>query len=218
MAKRIQNQKEEKRVVSKSRPAVMKMSSYFIATSSSAASSPIASESPELSTALRRRDSRMSVETKLIRRSVDGLMKEQRGRPVTTRRRTSEESDNSEAEVWFYEGEPVVHNPKVWEKPLAHGVSSSVDQESEKNTEATWYNCLQLSIPKNQFTNAVFSWVFYIYGKYHDESTGDLNVHLDIWRMFLYSTLQALIFIGKQVRVISSIIHGRRIWRNHLVT
>ena len=32
MAKRIQNQKEEERVVSKSRPAVMNMSSYFIAT------------------------------------------------------------------------------------------------------------------------------------------------------------------------------------------
>ena len=46
MAKRIQNQKEEERVVSKSRPAVMNMSSYFIATSSSAASSPLASTVP----------------------------------------------------------------------------------------------------------------------------------------------------------------------------
>ena len=45
MAKRIQNQKEEERVVSMSRPAVMNTSSYFIATSSSAASSPIASKS-----------------------------------------------------------------------------------------------------------------------------------------------------------------------------
>ena len=50
MAKRIQNQKEEERVVSKSRPAVMNMSSYFIATSSSAASSPIASKSPAMPT------------------------------------------------------------------------------------------------------------------------------------------------------------------------
>ena len=46
MAKRIQNQKEEESVVSKSRPAVMNMSSCSIATSSSVASSPIASESP----------------------------------------------------------------------------------------------------------------------------------------------------------------------------
>ena len=44
MAKRIRDQKEEERVVSKSRPAVMNMFS-FIATSSSTASSPIASTS-----------------------------------------------------------------------------------------------------------------------------------------------------------------------------
>ena len=44
VAKGIQNETEEGRVVSKSRPAVMKISSYFIATSSSGASSPIASK------------------------------------------------------------------------------------------------------------------------------------------------------------------------------
>ena len=44
MVKRMQEQTEGERVVSKSRPAVMNMS--FIATSSSAASSPIASKSP----------------------------------------------------------------------------------------------------------------------------------------------------------------------------
>ena len=44
MAKRIQEQKEEERVVSKSRPAAMNLSSS-IATSSSTASSPIASQS-----------------------------------------------------------------------------------------------------------------------------------------------------------------------------
>ena len=37
-----------------------------------------------------------------------------------------------------------------------------------------------------------------IYGKCHDESMGDLNVHLAIWRMFMYTTLQALISIGKE--------------------
>ena len=45
MAKRIQKQKEKERVVSESRPAAMNLSS-FIATSSSTASSPIASTSP----------------------------------------------------------------------------------------------------------------------------------------------------------------------------
>ena len=75
---------------------------------------------------------------------------------------------------------------------------SSVSQKSQNNKEATWNNCLQLSIPTNQFTNAVFSIVWEIYGKYHDESMGDLNVHLAIWRMFICTTLQALISIGKE--------------------
>ena len=40
-----------------------------------------------------------------------------------------------------------------------------------------------------------FSMVFEIYGKYHDECMGDLNVHMAIWRMFMYTTLQSLISI-----------------------
>ena len=52
---------KDERVVSKSRPAVMIMSS-FLATSSSAASSPIASKSPGMPTASGKPDSRMSVE------------------------------------------------------------------------------------------------------------------------------------------------------------
>ena len=58
---RIQNQKEEERVVSKSRPAVMNISSS-IATSSSTASSPIASKSPRMPIASEKPDSRMSIE------------------------------------------------------------------------------------------------------------------------------------------------------------
>ena len=61
MAKRTQDQKEVERVVSKSRPAVMNISS-FIATSSSTASSPIASKSPKMPIASGKTDSRMSIE------------------------------------------------------------------------------------------------------------------------------------------------------------
>ena len=53
MAKRIQNQKEEERD---------EISSYFIATSSCAASSPIASKSLGMPTASEKPDSRISVE------------------------------------------------------------------------------------------------------------------------------------------------------------
>ena len=61
MAKRIQKQKEGERVVSMSR-LVMNMSSYLIATSSSAASSPIASKSPEMSGASEKPGSKMNLE------------------------------------------------------------------------------------------------------------------------------------------------------------
>ena len=98
MAKRIQNQKEEEGVVSKSRPAVMNVSSHFIATSSSAASSPIASKSPGMPTASGKPDSRMSVEpssfdaastsqVQLMDAFLGGLMEEQRGDPSHQERR-----------------------------------------------------------------------------------------------------------------------------------
>ena len=80
------------RVVSKSRPAVMNMSSYFIATSSSAASSPIASGSPVMSVASRKPDSRMRMnqnsmdaastsQVRLKDAYLGGLMEEQRQDP-----------------------------------------------------------------------------------------------------------------------------------------
>ena len=58
---RIQEQKKEDRVVSKSRPAAMNLSA-FIATSSSTASSPIASKSPGMPIASGKADSKMSIE------------------------------------------------------------------------------------------------------------------------------------------------------------
>ena len=96
MAKRIQNQKEGERVVSKSRPAVMNL--FFLATSSSTASSPIASKSPGMPIASRKPDSRTSIEpisfdsasTSQVRLKdayLAGLMEEQRGGPVASRRR-----------------------------------------------------------------------------------------------------------------------------------
>ena len=115
MAKRIRNQKEEERVVFKSRPAVMNMSSYFIATSSSAASSPTASESPGMPTASRKPDSRMSVEpssfdaastsqVRLKDAHLGGFMEEQRRDPSRQEEENSEGSDNPSAGTLYYKG------------------------------------------------------------------------------------------------------------------
>ena len=142
MAKRIQDQKEEERVVSKSRPAAMNISS-FIATSSSTVSSPIASESPGMPIALGKPDSRMSIEpnsfdaasTSQVRLKdayLGGLMEKQRGDLSHREEEDSEDSDNPEAEAWYCKEQPVAQNSKAWEQPLAHGVDSSVDQESQK--------------------------------------------------------------------------------------
>ena len=136
IAKRIQNQKEEERVVSKSRRAVTNMSS-FIATSSSTASSPIASESPGMPIASGKPDNRMSVEPS----SFDGastdsrmhtLMEEQWGDPSHQEEEDSEDSDNPAAGTWYCKGELLAQNNKACVKPLAHGASSSVDQEESK--------------------------------------------------------------------------------------
>ena len=91
MAKRIQEQKEEERVVSKSRPAAMNLSSS-IATSSSSASSPIASKSREMPIASGKPDSRMrsnqnsfdAASTSQVRLQdayLGGLMEKQRRNP-----------------------------------------------------------------------------------------------------------------------------------------
>ena len=61
LAKRIQEQKEGEKDVSKSRPAVMNVSSYLMSSSSSAASSPIASKSPGTSEASGRPGSRTNI-------------------------------------------------------------------------------------------------------------------------------------------------------------
>ena len=88
MATRIQEQKEEERVVSKSRNS-------FDAASSS--------------------------QVRLKDAYLGGLMEKQRGNPSHQEEEDSEDSDNLEAEIWYYEGK----------QPFAHGASSSVDKESQ---------------------------------------------------------------------------------------
>ena len=69
----------------------------------------------------------------------------------------SEETDDSESEPWYYK--PVAQTYEAFGKPLAGETAESISsafQKSQQDSEATWNNFLQLSIPNNQFTNAVF--------------------------------------------------------------
>ena len=182
------------------------MSSYCIATSSSAASSPIASESPGTPTASGRPDSRMSVEpssfdaasTSQVRLKdayLGGLMEEQRGDQSHQEEENSEDSDNLAAGTWYYKEEPVAQNNKAWGKPFAQGASSSVDQESQKNTEATWDHYLHKSPDTSNYMEAVFSMVRKICGEQPGYPMED--VKLAIWRIFMNTTLRAAVHIVK---------------------
>ena len=74
---------------------------------------------------------------------LGGLMEKQRGKPSHQEEEDSEDGDNPETKIWYYKGkqvtgEPVAQNNKAWGQPLTHGASSSADEESQKDTEATW--------------------------------------------------------------------------------
>ena len=92
----------------------------------SAASSPIASKSLGMPIAPVKSDSRMSIEPI----SFDAASTSQV-------RLDSEDFDNPAAGTWYYKEEPASQNNKAWRNPFAHGASSSVDKQSQKNTEAT---------------------------------------------------------------------------------
>ena len=68
---------------------------------------------------------------------LGGLMEKQRRNPSHQEEEGSEDSDNSEAEARYFQGEPVAQNSEAWWQPFAHGASSSVDKERQKYTEAT---------------------------------------------------------------------------------
>ena len=129
VAKRIQEQKEEGRVVSKSRPAAMNLS-FPIATSSSSASSPIACKSPGMPIASVKPDSRMgnsnsfdAASTSQVRLQdayLGGSMEKQLGNPShQEEEEDSEDSDNPE--IWYYNKlrrEPLPKTVKLGGNPL----------------------------------------------------------------------------------------------------
>ena len=128
MTKRIQEQKEEGRVVSKSRPAAMNLSSP-IATSSSSASSSIACESLGMPIASRKPDSRMgnsnafdaalTSQVRLQDAYIGGSIGKQRGNQSQQEEEDSEDSDNNE--IWYYNKlrrEPLPKTVKLGGNPM----------------------------------------------------------------------------------------------------
>ena len=111
------------------------MSSYLIATSSHAASSPIASKSPEMSGASVKPGSRMNLEAssldatsasqvRLKDASFGGLKEEQRENLTHEKEQISELTDDSESEPWYHK--PVAQTNEACGKPLAGETAESI--------------------------------------------------------------------------------------------
>ena len=75
-------------------------------------------------------------------------------------------------------------NNKAWGFTRSQFFSFS-RKSKENGSDMGTIVCNYLSIPTNQFTNAVFPSSGKSVAKYHDESTVDLNVHVAIRRMFM---------------------------------
>ena len=143
---------------------------------------------------IRRSFSISSATTGCIPWRFDG---KQRGNPShQEEEEDSEDSDNLAAETWYYKGESVAQNNIFLEQPLAHGASSSVDQESQKDTEATWDHCLHITPNTSHYVEAVFSMVRKIYGRQLGDAVKDLNVDVAIWGLFMNTTLRAAVHLG----------------------
>ena len=118
-------------------------------------------------------------------------------RPVASRRKIQKTQTILRLEPGTTKRNLLPNTIKLGQKPLAHGASSSVFQESQKNTEATWDHHLHTPPDTSHFMEVVFSMVIRIYGKQPGDPVGDLNVNLAIWRMFMNNTLRAAVHLGK---------------------
>ena len=162
---------------------------FFYLTSSSAASSPIATKSAEMPIASGKPDSRMSVEpssfdaasTSQVMHTFAGKWKSSRETRRIKKKKIQKTPTVLRLEPGHYTEEPVAQNNKAWVKPLAQGASSSVDQESQNNTEATWDHYLHISPDTSHYMEAVFSVVRKIYGKQPGDPLEDLNMDLVMW-------------------------------------
>ena len=116
----------------------MNVSPYFVATSSSAASSPIASKSLGMCGALGKPGRRMDLEASSFDAAsasqvglyLGGLKEEQQGNLTHEKEQISEESDDSESEPWCYK--LVAQTDEACGKPLAGETAESISSAFQK--------------------------------------------------------------------------------------
>ena len=194
--------------MSRSRPAPMNISSYLMTSSSSAASSPIASKNPGMSGALARPGSSMNLEAssfdaasasvvRLKGAHLVGLKEEQQEEMSHEKEENSEETDDSESEPWYYK--PVAQTNEACGKPLAGETAESISrasQKSQSNKEATLEHFLSISPQTISCTEAVYDMVRKVYERPAGDPMDDLDVNVAIWGIFMNATLKAATHLG----------------------
>ena len=211
MAKTIQGQEEEEeRVVPKSRRAVMNRSSYFTATSSSTASSPIASDCPRMPKASEQPDSKVSVypssfdaastsQVRLKDAYLGGLMGKRRGnRRIKMKKKIQKTPTILRLRLGTTRGNLLPKTAKLGEQPLHTQPVVQLTWKSKGYRSDMEPQCPHTS----HCLEAVFSIVRKIYGRQPGDPMKDLNVNLAIWRMFMNTTLRAEDHLGKDCDMI----------------
>ena len=191
MAKRVQEQKEEERVVVKSRPTAMNLSSTVPASSSSAKNLITSSDPVKLIAAGKpasrtrrnlRPDGAPSSQVKLKDVYFGGLMDDSAGKPVATEE--NEVSwDFSESESWsVHEGEET-GEPVAYKKSAGKPAASSVSENSgdPKAETKKWPHKFNISSKVVTYMDKVHSTVRKTYDRGPTDEMEDLNVNAAIW-------------------------------------
>ena len=191
LAKWMQEQKGEERIVAKSKSTAMDLSLH-VPTSSSSAKSPIASKSPGIlittvkaESMIRRKsksDAASSSQMRLQDAHLGGLMDTATEKPVATKEESSD-VDLSESETWSFQEEAVTGRPIAYftatSKPV---VSSKSDRPgSPKAERIERSDNLYMSPATVHHTEAVFSIMKRIYEREPDDNMDDLDVNMATW-------------------------------------
>ena len=167
VAKRMQEQKGEERLVAKSKSTAMNLSSH-VSASSSTAEIPIAPKSPGILTSTGKPASKMrrnsksdaasSSQVKLQDAYFGGLMDRVAGKPAATKEKSST-VDLSESETWSFHEEEVTGKPVAYKKATGKLWQSSNPENSgnPKAERKKWQQNLHMCPATVPHTDAVFS-------------------------------------------------------------
>ena len=212
MAKRMQEQKEEERIVAKSKPTSMNLTST-VSTSSSSVNHPLASKRPGIlkasagkPDARARRNSKLDAASSSQGRLKDaylgGLMVEVAGKPAAT--------DESQ-ELWeFSESESCSNHEKEVTGKLVESINSEISVTSKAGSRK-WPHHFHVSPAVEPHMEKVYSIVRQIYGGSPTDDLDDIDVNNAIWCIFMNVTLQAAVHLGRDF------VQNLRFTKNHIL-